>query len=87
MGFQSPGSLNRDNFETPLWEYREKKPFRCKSRGKLQRILYGGRWSLPPSPGRGESSESKLTRGLSQHQKGVEQVVTHLWVGFGCRTV
>jgi len=26
-------------------------------------------WWLPPSPGRGESSESKVAHGLSQHQK------------------
>jgi hypothetical protein len=45
---------------------------RKESRGELQRILYGGRWWLPPSPGRGESSESKVARGLSQHQKGAE---------------
>jgi hypothetical protein len=25
MTSQSPGSLNRDNFETPLWESRDKK--------------------------------------------------------------
>jgi hypothetical protein len=60
MSVQSPGSLNRDSFETPLWESREKEPFGCKSRGELQKILYGGRWWFPPSPGRGESSESKL---------------------------
>jgi hypothetical protein len=67
--FESP---NRDSFGTPLWESQEKEPFGCKSCGELQRILYGGRWWLPLSPGRGESSESKLTRGLSQHQKGAE---------------
>jgi len=27
---------------------------------------------FPPSPGRGESSESKVARDLSQHQKGAE---------------
>jgi hypothetical protein len=52
----------------------------------LQRILYGGRWWLPPSPGCGESSESKVARGLSQHQKGAELVLTNLLVDFGCRT-
>jgi len=72
MSVQSPGSPNRDSFGTPLWESWEKKPFGCKSHGELQRILYGGRWRLPPSPGRGESSGSKLARGLSQHQKGAE---------------
>jgi hypothetical protein len=60
MDAQSPGSLNRDSFGTPLWESREKVLFGCSLRAELQRILYGGRWWLPPSPGRGESSESKL---------------------------
>jgi hypothetical protein len=41
-------------------------------RGVTQRILYGGRWWLPLSPGRGESSESKVARGLSQHQMDAE---------------
>jgi hypothetical protein len=40
---------------------------RATQRGELQRILYGGRWWLPPSLGCGESSESKVGRGLSQH--------------------
>jgi hypothetical protein len=72
MNAQNLGSLNRDNFGTPLWESREKKPFGCKCDGKLQKILYGGRWWLPPSPGHGESSEFKVARGLSQHQKGAK---------------
>jgi hypothetical protein len=60
MSAQSPGSPNRDNFGTPLWESQEKEPFGCKCSGKLQRILYGGRWWLPANPSHGESSESKL---------------------------
>jgi hypothetical protein len=72
MNAQSPGSPNRDSFGTPLWESREKVPFECSFPGQMQRILYGGRWWLPLSPGRGESSESKVARGLSQHQKGAE---------------
>jgi hypothetical protein len=59
MTVQSPESPNQDSFETPLWESRDKKPFGCSLRGVTQSILYGGRWWLPPSPGRGESSESK----------------------------
>jgi hypothetical protein len=59
VSVQSPGSPTRDNFGTPLWESWENVPFRCSSRGELQRILYGGRWWLPSSPGRGESSVSK----------------------------
>jgi hypothetical protein len=58
VNVQSPRSPTRDNFGTP-WESQENVPFGCSSRGELQRILYGGRWWLPPSPGRGESSVSK----------------------------
>jgi hypothetical protein len=72
MSAQSPGSPTLDSFRTPPWESREKVPFGCGSRGVTQRILYGGRWWLPLSPGRGESSESKVASGLSQHQKGAE---------------
>jgi hypothetical protein len=78
MSVQSPGSSTRDSFETPPWESREKVPFGCGSCGVTQRILYGGRWWLPPSLGRGESSESKVARGLSQHQMDVEWVLTNL---------
>jgi hypothetical protein len=52
---------SRDSFGTPTWESREKGPFGCSLRGVTQRILYGGRWWLPPSPGRGESSVSKCS--------------------------
>jgi hypothetical protein len=69
MNAQSLGSLNRDNFETPLWESWEKVPFGCKCGGETQRILYGGRWWLPPNSGHGES---KVAHGLSQHQKCAE---------------
>jgi hypothetical protein len=48
MNAKSPGSPNRDSFGTPLWESWEKEPFGCKCGGELQRILYGGRWWLPP---------------------------------------
>jgi len=72
MDAQSPGSPTRDNFKAPPWESREKVSFGCSLHGVMQRILYGRRWWLPPNPGRGESSESKVTRGLSQHQKGAK---------------
>jgi hypothetical protein len=39
MGAQSPGSPNRDSFETPPWESREKESFGCSLRAELQRIL------------------------------------------------
>jgi hypothetical protein len=47
MTSQSLGNPNRDNFETPPWESRDKKPFECGCGGVTQRILYGGRWWLP----------------------------------------
>jgi len=59
MSVQSPGIPIRDSFGTPTWESREKEPFGCSFCGETQRILYGGRWWLPPSPGRGESCVSK----------------------------
>jgi hypothetical protein len=57
--------FNLSDFETPIWESRDKKPFRCYSHGEVQNILYGGRWWLPPSPDRGESCESEVARGES----------------------
>jgi hypothetical protein len=80
MDAQSLGSPTHDNFRTSLWESQEKEPFGCECHGVTQRILYEGRWWLPPSPGRGESSESKVARGLSQHQKGAEWVLINLWL-------
>jgi hypothetical protein len=65
MNAQSPGSPNWDSFRTPFWKSRDKEPFGRGRGGVTHRILYGGRWWLPPSPGRGESSESKAARGLS----------------------
>jgi hypothetical protein len=78
MSSQSLGSPTRDSFGTPPWESQEKVSFGCGSCEATQRILYGGRWWLPPSSGRDESSESKVARGLSQHQKGAEWVLTNL---------
>ncbi len=50
---------NQDNFGTPFRESQEFVPFGCSLHGELQRILYGGRCWLPPSPGCGESCVSK----------------------------
>jgi len=65
MTSQSPKNPNRDNFGTPIWESRDKKPFESKCHEETQRILYGGRWWLPLSSGHGEFYESKVARGLS----------------------
>jgi len=72
MNAQSPGSLNRDNFGTPFWESREKCHSDASAAERRREYYMGGRWWLPPNPGRGESSESKVARGLSQHQECVE---------------
>jgi hypothetical protein len=65
MTLQSGESPNWDNFGTPPSEFQDKKSFGCRCRGEAQRMLYGGRWWLPPNPGCGESCESKVARGLS----------------------
>jgi hypothetical protein len=41
MTSQSPENPNRDNFGTPPWESRNKKPFRCGCHGEAHSILYG----------------------------------------------
>jgi hypothetical protein len=80
MTVQSPRSPNQGSFETPLWESRDKKPFGCSLRGVTQSILYGGRWWLPPSSGRDESSESKCPW-LVPTPKGVPKCeLTLLWL-------
>jgi hypothetical protein len=62
-----------DNVGTPFRESQEFVPFGCSLRGELQRILYGGRWWLPLSPGRGESCVSKCPW-LVPTPKGVPNV-------------
>jgi len=80
MSSQSFGSPTRDNFRTSTWESWEKEPFGCGSRGVTQRILYGGRWWLPLSPGRGESYVSKCSW-LVPTPKGVPKCeLTLLWL-------
>jgi hypothetical protein len=51
-------------------------------RSNAENTIWGGRWWLPLSPSCGESSESKVARGLSQHQKCSECELTNLLVGF-----
>jgi len=47
------------HFGTPFRESQQNMSFGCSLRDQPQRILYGGRWWLPPSPGRGESCVSQ----------------------------
>jgi len=69
----------RDNFGTPTWESREKEPFGCSLCEALQRILYWGRWWLPPSPGRGVSCGPKCPW-LVPTPKGVPECELTTWV-------
>jgi hypothetical protein len=85
MNAQNPGSPNQDSFGTPLWESRKKVPFGCKCSKKAQIILYGGRWWLPSSPGRGESSESVLPVACPNTESVSECELTNLLVGFDAR--
>jgi hypothetical protein len=80
MDAQSLGNANQDTFRTPRWESQEKVKFECSLRGESQRILYGGRWWLPPNLGRGESSESVLPV-VCPNTKGVLKCgLTNLWL-------
>jgi len=80
VSVQSPESPTRDIPGTPPWESRENVLFGCSSRGELQRILYGGRWWLPPSPGRGESCVSKCPWFVPTPKGVPECELTLLWL-------
>jgi len=68
-----------DNFGTPTWESWEKEPFGCSLGGVSQRILYGGRWWLPPSPGCGVSCGLKCPW-LVPTLQGVPECELTTWV-------
>jgi len=59
MAVQSLGTPTLDSFGTTFRESQQNVPFGCSLRDQPQRILYGGRSWLPPSPGYGESCVSK----------------------------
>jgi hypothetical protein len=80
MVVQSPGTSTWDSFGSPLWESREKEPFGCNLGGELQNILYGGRWWLAPSLGRGESSVSKCPWFVPTSKGVPECELTLLWL-------
>jgi len=65
MALQSCGNLTLVVLGLPFGNLGTKRPFGCGPRGEVQRILYGGRWWLPPSLGSGESCESEVARDLS----------------------
>jgi len=80
VNVQSPESSTRDSFGTPTWESREKEPFGCGSCGVTQIILYGGRWWLLSSPGRGESCVSKCSWLVPTPKGAPECDLTLLWL-------
>jgi hypothetical protein len=80
MSLQSPGSPNWDSFRTPPLESQDKKPFGCRSRGQTQKILYGGRWWIPPSLSRGESSEHVLPMACPNTKGDSKCELTNLWL-------
>jgi len=80
MVVQSPGTPTWDSFGTPTWESREKEPFGCSLCGETQRILYGGRWWLPPSLGRGESSSPSCPWFVPTPKGVPECELTFLWL-------
>jgi hypothetical protein len=49
VSVQSLRSLTRDNFGTPTWESREKKPFGCSLHGVMQGEPLAGREATAPS--------------------------------------
>jgi hypothetical protein len=65
-----------------IWDSKNKMSIGCGRRGEAHSILSGGRWWLPPSPGRGESCESGFARGSSQNQKCLNYALTNLLFGF-----
>jgi hypothetical protein len=66
----------------PLGSPEIKKTIWMWPRGKLQSILYGGRWWLHLSLGRGESCESRIAHGLSYHQGCFKKCSNQLVVGW-----
>jgi hypothetical protein len=78
MAVQSSGSP-AGTISRPLRESREFVPFGCSLRDQPQRILYRGRWWLPPNPGRGESCASKCPWQVLT-PKGVPECELITWV-------
>jgi hypothetical protein len=79
VAVQSLGTSTWDNFGTPFRESQQNVSFGCSLRGEMQRILYGGRWWLPPSPDRGVSRGLKCPW-LVPTPKGVLECELTTWV-------
>jgi hypothetical protein len=74
MMAQSPRSPNRDK----KWSLGTKNHLGVGVVEQRRKYYMGERWWLP-------LSESKVARGLSQHQKGAEWVLTNLWLVLDAR--
>jgi len=85
VSVQSPGSPTWDSFGTPSWEFRENVPFGCSSCRELQRILYGGRWWLPPESGPWWVKCVKVPVACPNTQRCSRMLTNPLVVGFGCK--
>jgi len=71
-----PGIVSR----LQLGSLGKKRPFGCSLGGELQRILYGGRWWLPPSLSRGESSSPSCPWFVPTPKGVPECELTPLWL-------
>jgi hypothetical protein len=69
MGPQNCKSANFENFGTPKYSHlgisRQNAILMWASGRDIEYNIWGGRWWLPPSSGRGESCESECAHGLS----------------------
>ncbi len=83
---QSRKSSNLGDFKTPIWECWDKKSFGWGRYEKVQSILYGGRWWLPPSLGCGESCESEVARGSFLAPKVLQLCTNHFMLVL-CKSV
>jgi len=79
MSSQSPGTPLGIVSGLQLGSPGKKEPFGCSPRNVTQRILYGGRWWLPPSPSRGVSRGPKCPW-LVPTPKGVPECELTTWV-------
>ncbi len=63
-----------------------KSAIRMQVRRRVTENTIWGKVVASPESGRGESSESRVARGLFQHQECSKCELTNLLVGFECRT-
>jgi len=81
MTSQSPGSSNWDNFGTPPWESRGKKPFGCRCRRKVQSMLMGEGGGFPRVQAVVSHVSPKLPVACPSTKGARESELTNLLVG------